>query len=107
MKDIIITTTELVAGREVGETLGLVKGNTIYTRYIGSDIVASLRSVIGGEIKGYVKAFVAARDEATRRMLAEAEGMGADAIVCMRYSTSQVAGGGAEILVYGTAVKFR
>ncbi len=107
MKDIIITTTELVAGRDVGETLGLVKGNTIYTRHIGSDIVASLRSVIGGEIKGYVKAFVAARDEATRRMLAEAEGMGADAIVCMRYSTSQVAGGGAEILVYGTAVKFR
>ncbi len=107
MKDIIITTTELVAGREVVETLGLVKGNTIYTRHIGSDIVASLRSVIGGEIKGYVKAFVSARDEATKRMLLEAEGLGADAIVCMRYSTSQVAGGGAEILAYGTAVKLR
>jgi len=107
MKDVIITTTEQVAGRQTKETLGLVKGNTIYTRHIGSDIVASLRSVVGGEIKGYVKAFVAAREEATKRMLAEAESMGADAIVCARYSTSQVAGGGAEILVYGTAVKLQ
>lgn len=104
---ILITTTEGVAGREVSAILGLVKGNTIQTRHIGSDIVAGLKSIVGGEIRGYVKAFTAAREEATARMVAEAEALGADAIVCARYSTSQIMNGGAEILAYGTAVKLR
>jgi uncharacterized protein YbjQ (UPF0145 family) len=104
---IIITTTESVSGREISETLGLVKGNTIQTRHIGSDIMAGLKSLIGGEIKGYVVAFTRAREQATERMLAEAEALGADAIVCARYSTSQIMNGGAEILAYGTAVKLR
>ncbi len=106
-KNILITTTENVTGREVSEVLGLVKGSTIRTRHVGSDIMAGLRSLIGGEVKGYVIALNDARAEATERMLADAESLGADAIVCTRYSTSQVMTGGAEILAYGTAVKFR
>lgn len=107
MADIILTTTESVPGREVGEILGLVKGNTIRARHIGSDIGAGLKSLIGGEIKGYVKAFTDAREEATRRMLAEAEALGADAVVCARYTTSQVMDSAAEVLAYGTAVRLR
>lgn len=104
---ILITTTEQVAGREVSQTLGLVKGATIQTRHIGSHILAGLMVIIGGEVRGYVKAVTAAREEATARMLKEAEALGADAIICTRFSTSQIMSGGAEILVYGTAVKLR
>ncbi|MEX0652419.1 MAG: YbjQ family protein [Candidatus Paceibacterota bacterium] len=103
----ILTTTESIAGREVAETLGLVKGNTIQTRHIGSGIVAGLKSIVGGEIRSYVKAFTKARDEATERMLTEAEALGADGVICVRYSTSQIMAGGAEILAYGTAVKLK
>jgi uncharacterized protein YbjQ (UPF0145 family) len=106
-KNILITTTETVAGKEVSQVLGLVKGNTIQTRHIGSDIVSGLKSIVGGEIKGYVKAMNVAREEATARMVEEARTLGADAIICARYSTSQVMTGGAEILAYGTAVKLR
>lgn len=105
--DILITTTESVPGKHVVQVLGLVKGNTIQTRHIGSDIIAALKSIIGGEIKGYVKAFTAAREEATKRMVEEAQALGADAIICARYSTSQIMNGGAEILAYGTAVKLQ
>lgn len=107
MNQIFITTTEQVAGREVYEVLGLVKGSTIRTRHVGSDIMAALRSLIGGEVKGYVVAFNEARAEATKRMLEEAQSLGADAVICTRYSTSQIMTGGAEILAYGTAVKLR
>lgn len=103
----LITTTEAVAGREVGEVLGLVKGNTIQTRHIGSDIMAGLKSIVGGEIKGYVIALTRAREEATDRMVEEARSLGADAIISARFTTSQVMQGGAEILAYGTAVKFK
>ncbi len=106
-KNILITTTENVAGREVAVVLGLVKGSTVRTRHVGCDIMAGLRSLIGGEVKGYVIALNDARTEATNRMLTEAEAMGADAILCTRYTTSQVMAGAAEILAYGTAVKFR
>lgn len=104
-KDIILATTEVIAGRDIVEVLGLVKGSTIRTRHIGSDIVASLRSLVGGEVKGYVIALNDAREEATERMLVEARALGADAIVGMRYSTSQIMVGGAEMFSYGTAVK--
>ena len=107
MKTILLTTTENIAGKEVAETLGLVKGTTIQTRHVGSHIVAGLMTIIGGEVRGYVKAVTAAREEATSRMLKEAEAMDADAVICLRYSTSQIMSGGAEILVYGTAVKLR
>lgn len=104
---ILLTTTEAVSGREIIEVLGLVKGNTVRTRHIGSDIMAGLKSLVGGEVKGYVIALNDARTEATARMLEEAEALGADAVVCLRYSTSQIMTGGAEILAYGTAVKFQ
>lgn len=107
MKTILLTTTESIAGREVADTLGLVKGTTIQTRHVGSHILAGLMTIIGGEVRGYVKAVMAAREEATARMLKEAEAMDADAVICLRYSTSQIMSGGAEILVYGTAVKLR
>ncbi len=106
-KNIIITTTETISGREVSQVLGLVKGNTVQTRHIGSHILAGLTTVVGGEVKGYVKAITSAREEATSRMIEEAEALGADGIICMRYSTSQIMNGAAEILAYGTAVKFR
>jgi uncharacterized protein YbjQ (UPF0145 family) len=107
MNNILITTTENIAGREVSQVLGLVKGSTIRTRHIGSDIMAGLKSLVGGEIRGYVVAFNDARSEATKRMLDEAKALGADAIICTRYSTSQIMAGGAEILAYGTAVKLQ
>lgn len=106
-KNILITTTEVIAGREIAEVLGLVKGSTVQTRHIGSHIVAGLMTVIGGEVKGYVKAIATAREEAENRMFAEARALGADAVVCLRYSTSQIMDGAAEILVYGTAVKLK
>ena len=106
-KNIIITTTEALTGHHIVEVLGLVKGNTVQTRHIGSHIVAALTSVVGGEVKGYVKAITSAREEATLRMLEEAESLGADAVICMRYSTSQIMNGAAEILAYGTAVKIK
>jgi uncharacterized protein YbjQ (UPF0145 family) len=107
MNTILVTTTEHIVGHEVSQVLGLVKGSTIRTRHIGSDIMAALRSLIGGEVKGYVVALNDAREEATSRMLAEARALGAEAVICTRYSTSQVMSGGAEVLAYGTAVKLR
>lgn len=107
MKKDYITTTESIAGREITEILGTVKGNTIRARHLGSDIGASLKTLIGGEIRGYVKALQDAREEAEDRMVAEADKLGADAIIMTRYSTSQVMKNAAEILVYGTAVKLK
>jgi uncharacterized protein YbjQ (UPF0145 family) len=104
-KNIIITTTENLPAGRITEVLGVVKGNTIRARHLGSDIGAGLKSLIGGEIRGYVKALTAAREEAEARMLEEAHTLGADAVVCVRYSTAQVITGAAEILVYGTAVR--
>jgi uncharacterized protein YbjQ (UPF0145 family) len=106
-KNIPMTTTEGFPGREIAQVLGLVKGNTVQTRHIGSHIVAGLTTIVGGEVKGYVKAITSAREEATDRMLVDARSLGADAIVCMRYSTSQIMNGAAEILAYGTAVKLK
>ncbi len=106
-KEILLSTAEAVAGRETVKVLGLVKGNTIQTRHIGSDIVSGLKSLVGGEIKGYVKALTLAREQATERMVEEAHALNADAIICVRYSTSQIMSGGAEILAYGTAVRLK
>lgn len=107
MKPLLIVTTEQIAGREIAEALGLVEGNTIQARHVGSHIVAGLKMLVGGEVKGYVRAVTAAREEATARMAERAKALGADAVVCVRYSTSQVIDGAAEILAYGTAVKLR
>lgn len=100
-------TTGEVPGKEVEESLGMVRGNTIRARNVGRDVLAGLRNLIGGEIKDYTQMLSDARDEAVSRMVAEAEDLGADAIVEVRFTTSETMGGAAEILVYGTAVKFK
>jgi len=101
----IIVSSNHIVGKEVKETLGLVRGNTIRAKHIGKDILAGLRSIVGGEISEYTEALDEARDIALKRMTEEAEKMGADAILDVRFTTSQVMAGAAELLVYGTAVK--
>lgn len=103
----IITTSGTIQGKQVVQTLGLVKGNTIRAKHIGKDIMAGLRHIVGGEIKEYTVLFTEAREEALQRMVKEAENMGANAIVNVRFTTSMVMGGAAELLAYGTAVKIK
>ncbi len=103
----IIVTTNEIEGKEIAEVLGLVRGNTIRARHLGRDIAALLRNIIGGEVKDYTKMMAEAREQALDRMVAEAEALGADAIVALRFSTSFIMQGAAELLVYGTAVKFK
>lgn len=107
MSNIIVTTTETVAGREITETLGVTKGSTVRARNIGRDIGAGLKSIVGGEIKTYSEMTASARDEAYNRMVNQAMDMGADAVVGVRFTTSMVMAGAAEMLAYGTAVKLR
>ena len=101
----IITTQDKLADYQITETLGLVRGNTIRARHLGKDILAGLRSVVGGEIGEYTKMLAESREQALDRMVAEARDLGADAIVCVRFVTSPVMQGAAELLAYGTAVK--
>ena len=101
----IVVTTETIEGKKIAETLGLVKGNVIRAKHIGKDIVAVLRHVVGGEIKEYTEMMDDSRDIAFKRMIKDAEGLDADAIVGVRFTTSMVMAGASEILVYGTAVK--
>ncbi len=101
----IISTSEQIEGKRIIETLGLVKGNTIRAKHLGRDIMANLRHLVGGEIAGYTEMMVEAREQATQRMIDEAIKKGADAIVGMRYATSMVMSGAAEVLAYGTAVR--
>ncbi|MFW6026741.1 MAG: YbjQ family protein [Candidatus Woesearchaeota archaeon] len=101
----IITNTETITGEKITKNLGLVKGNMIRARHIGNDIVAALRNIVGGEVKEYTKLISEAREEALEKMVEEAEKLGADAVINVRFATSQVMGGAAEILAYGTAVE--
>ncbi|MEA4939274.1 MAG: YbjQ family protein [Christensenella sp.] len=102
----ILVNTDYVSGKEL-ETLGLVKGSTIQTKNIGKDITQAFKTLVGGELKAYNEMMNDARALATKRMVAEATEMGADAIVNIRYASSAVMSGAAEVIVYGTAVKFR
>lgn len=101
----LVTTTEQVPGREISEVLGIAIGSTIRARNVGSDILAGLRNVVGGEVTQYTSLMADAREEAMQRMVAEGEALKADAIVGVRLTTSSVAQGAAEIVAYGTAVK--
>lgn len=101
----IVTTTENVAQYKVESVLGLVRGNTVMSRNIGVDITASFKNLIGGEIKGYQDLLIKSRELAIERMVDEAEKLGADAVIMMRLTTSEIMSGTAEILAYGTAVK--
>ncbi len=101
----IVATTSEIAGKRIVRTLGMVRGNTIRARHVGRDIMAGLRNLVGGEIPEYTKLFAEAREQAIDRMVEDAESLGADAVVGMRFSTSMVVTGAAELLAYGTAVK--
>ena len=101
----IITPAAEIAGYRIVETLGLVNGNTIRARHIGRDIVAALKNLVGGEIEEYTKMMAESREQAKDRMVAEAEQLGANAVTNVRFSTSYVMGGAAEIVVYGSAVR--
>lgn len=102
---LLITTTETVPGHRVVEVLGLVRGNTIRARHVGNDIMAALKSLVGGEISEYTKMLAESREQALDRMRAEALERGADAIIAARLTTSMVMQGAAEIMAYGTAVR--
>lgn len=101
----IISTTETVSGKRIVETLGLVRGNTIRARHIGRDIMAGLKNIVGGEIHEYTKLMGEAREQALDRMQVEAQLLGANAVLSVRFSTSVIMGGAAELLAYGTAVR--
>ena len=100
-----MTTQDNFRDHEISETIGLVKGNTIRARHVGKDILAGLRTIVGGEITEYTKMLAESREQALDRMVTNAKKMGADGIVCVRFTTSAVMAGSAELLAYGTAVK--
>jgi uncharacterized protein YbjQ (UPF0145 family) len=101
----IVVTTATIAGSEVSEVLGMVRGSSIRTRHLGRDIIAGLRNLAGGEIPEYTKMLAEAREQAVDRMIEEAQMLDADAIVAVRFQTSMVMAGAAEMLCYGTAVR--
>lgn len=101
----IVATTETIAGHDIVEVLGLARGNVIRAKHVGTDIIAGLRNLVGGEVSEYTKLMAEAREQALDRMAADARAMGADAVVGMRISTAMVMQGSAEILAYGTAVR--
>ena len=101
----LLSTTERIEGRAIAETLGLVRGNTIRARHIGRDVMAGLRTLVGGEIKDYTVMLEQARDQAIGRMVKQAEELKANAVIGVRFTTSQTMQGAAEILAYGTAVR--
>jgi len=103
----IVTTTEMVAGKRIVSCLGVVRGNTVRARHIGKDILAVFKNIIGGEIEEYTKLLAESREQAMDRMIAQAAEMGADAVVNIRFSTSYVMSNAAEIMVFGTAVKMQ
>lgn len=101
----ILTTLEGVPGQTIVEHYGLVQGSTIRAKHIGKDIMASFKNIVGGELKGYTELLQEAREEAIKRMVAQAEELGANAVLNIRFATSSVAQGAAELFAYGTAVK--
>ncbi len=101
---IIVTTTHTIAGKRITRTIGLVKGNTIRARHLGHDFMAGLKNMVGGEISDYTKMIAECREEALDRMMAEATANGANAVVGVRFATSEMMEHAAELLAYGTAV---
>lgn len=101
----LLTNLEVVPGRRVIEHLGLVQGSTVRAKHAGKDIVAGIKNVFGGELKAYTELLLESREEATQRMVAQAEALGANAVLNIRFSTSSIAQGAAELFAYGTAVR--
>jgi len=102
---VILSTIETVPGRDIVEILGVARGNVIRAKHIGADIVAALRNLVGGEVTEYTKLMAEAREQAFDRMVAHARAMNADAVIGIRFTTSMVVAGAAELLVFGTAVR--
>jgi len=103
----IVSTGLEIAGSEIVEVLGVARGNTIRAKHVGTDIIAGLRNIVGGEVPEYTKLMAEAREQANDRMIRNAESMGADAIIGMHFTTSMITQGAAEILAYGTAVRLQ
>jgi len=100
----ILVTSDEIPGRSIRETIGLVRGSSVRSRHLGKDLVAVFKNIVGGEVEEYTKLLAEAREQAIDRMNAEARARGADAIVTVRFASSEIASGAAEVLVYGTAV---
>ncbi|MEL6579053.1 MAG: YbjQ family protein [Cyanobacteria bacterium J06621_12] len=107
LNEITITTLEGVPGKEIVEHFGLVQGSTIRAKHVGKDIMAGFKNIVGGELKGYTELLQEARSEAVNRMLEQAKFLGANAVVNVRFATSSIAQGAAELFAYGTAVKVK
>ncbi|EHU4850659.1 heavy metal-binding domain-containing protein [Vibrio vulnificus] len=103
----IYTTTETIPGKEIEAVLDIVNGNVVQSKHIGRDIMAGLKGIVGGELKGYTEMLMEARNIAVERLIEDAVKLNADAIVGIRFTTSSVTDGASEILVFGTAVKLR
>jgi len=103
----ILTTTDLIPGRDVVETIGLVRGSAVRAQHVGRDVMATLKNLVGGELDEYTKLLAEAREQALDRMTAEAQARGANAVVGVRFASSEVTAGAAEVLAYGTAVRLQ
>jgi len=103
----LLTTQDNFSEYEIMETLGIVRGNTVRARHVGKDILASFRNIVGGEIEEYTKLLAESREQSIDRMIIVAEAIGADGIVCIRFTTSSIMQAAAEMFVYGTAVKLK
>jgi len=103
-RKVIVVNTEFIPGKRIREIKGLVQGNTVRAKHVGRDIVAGLKNIVGGELKGYTELLVESRREALVRMLGQAEELGANAVLNVRFATSSITSGAAELYVYGTAV---
>ncbi len=103
----IYSTTETIPGKEIEEIVGIVTGNVVQAKHIGRDIMAGLKTIVGGEIRGYTEMLTEARDIAMQRLVADASNKGADAVVGIRFTTSAIMDGSCEIMVFGTAVKLQ
>lgn len=100
----LISNIEIIPGKRITQHLGMVQGNTVRSKHVGRDLMAGLKNIFGGELKGYTELLSEAREEATQRMVQQAEAIGANAVINVRYSTSSVTAGAAELFAYGTAV---
>jgi uncharacterized protein YbjQ (UPF0145 family) len=102
---IVISNTESIPGRTIVEFYGVVTGNTVRAKHVGRDIMAGLKNIVGGELKGYTELLQDSRNEATQRMMEQAASMGANAVINVRFATSSISQGAAELFAYGTAVR--
>ncbi len=101
----LVTNLEILPGHKIVRHVGLVQGSSVRSKHVGRDIMASLKNIFGGELQGYTELLQESREEATKRMMLQAESIGANAVLNVRYSTSSIAAGAAEIFVYGSAVE--